>query len=676
MVLVFNIKAILLEVFIDMRTMKYDCIFNKCKPLDYIVYIIVGLIGAYAILPMIMLGDEYIFTIHDNLDHYAAYIQYVHDNNLFFHFFDNYPIMGGIPGYYFLSYLSYGLSGILGWIFGYQVSQIIIRIIGVVFGYFSFRYLFNQIYRKEDIRIENILRLIAISYAVTPISPIRTLAFAIMPFVVGFFISLTRETEFKKRSMIAIAFPFLAYFNSLTLFAIAFWGVGCLVDWIRNKKLNPNLIVAFASYILGTIISDFPILFLVLHSSETNRALHFSPSEFNLSRFRELLRFGQYHAACYHHYVLMWCVGIGIVFLSAKYIAEKRKGDNNSSTEGKVVLFLWLGIIGWIVAAFIQAYSETNRKTGILLIDGFQWGRIIGWGRFLWLSMFVVVVYTAICNTNEIHIEQRNEKIKYYCIRVALGIATFAGLYYIFRLLFADMGFPDSWSSFLPDNVRDIVNILRWFAVGLFTIGIFCENKKIFIVGVSVVVLVQGLFVLTTRDSYSDTTRSVYYYATDTKDNESITIGDFYDTILFETIKKDINYSDKGVAAYGFQPAVLLYNGFRTVDGYLSIHPMKNQKEFRKVIEPYLGQNEFYQNYYDNWGGRMYLFGELDADPIRDKERIPSNLLIDTDAFKAYGGKYIVSAAKIENADELKVSLVNEYTREDSIYHLYLYQVD
>lgn len=393
----------------------------KRKPIDYIVGIIVLIVGLYAILPMILLGDDYIFTIHDNLDHHAAYIQYIHENNRYFSFFDDYPIMGEIQGYYYLSYLSYGLSGVLEWMLGYRWSQILIRIIGVILGYFSTRYFFKQICGERSAHVDRMLKLVAIIYAVTPISPIRTLAFATMPFVAGYFISLTRETEFRKRSFLPITFPFFAYFNSLTLLSIVFWGMGCIVDWIRHKKPNLNLIVSLFSYVMGTLIADFPIFYLVLHSSETSRSLHFSPSEFNFDRFRELLRFGQYHAASYHHYVLMWCVGIGIIYLSVKYITAKRKSDKGTSIDGRAVLFLWLGLVAWIIATFLQTYSETNRKTGFLLIDGFQWGRIIGWGRFLWLSMFVVVAYTIISYlksdviiANRIDKNIQNEKDKVY----------------------------------------------------------------------------------------------------------------------------------------------------------------------------------------------------------------------------------------------------------------------
>lgn len=49
-----------------------------------------------------------------------------------------------------------------------------------------------------------------------------------------------------------------------------------------------------------------------------------------------------------------------------------------------------------------------------------------------------------------------------------------------------------------------------------------------------------------------------------------ITYAEFFDTSLFEEIKKDIGYNGEKVVAFGFHPSVLIYNGFTTIDGYSS----------------------------------------------------------------------------------------------------------
>ena len=60
----------------------------------------------------------------------------------------------------------------------------------------------------------------------------------------------------------------------------------------------------------------------------------------------------------------------------------------------------------------------------------------------------------------------------------------------------------------------------------------------------------------------------------------------------------------------------------------------------------------------------------------RDYGYTDENLYIDMNAFKDYIGRYIFSRVKINNADELQLTLVNKYTDEKSPYTLYLYQTN
>ncbi len=635
---------------------------GKGKMQGMISSAIVILLGLYAIMPMIILGGKYMFAVHDNLDHHAAMIQYIHDENLFFSFFEEFPIMGGIPGYYFLSYLSFGLSGVLEWLLGYFNSQIAIRIIGVMLGYVSMRFLAGQLYREQTQGQINLVKIISILYAITPVSLIRTLSFAVLPLIAGTFLYLQRHRRFTKKAFLCFFFPFLSYFNSLTLFALGFWSIGLAGNWIKNRKINRNLLAALGTYAAGTFLSDLPLFLLVLHSSETNRGLHSPVSQFDTGEFLGAVLFGQYHAMSYHHYILMWCVVCSLVFFMIKYVKEKEQ------SQGKICMVLAAGILLWLAAAFMQAYQETNHRTGILLIDGFQWGRIIGWGRFLWIVMFMVAGFFGI--------KQERGRVKsgsFYIKRLLLAAMVLACMYLTLKRIFGTAGFPNQWSSFLSDANKNFLNALRWTAIGLFSIGLFIESRKLTYMGISAALAVHGAFVITSNDLYTDTTRSLVYNYRDIKDDRSINFEEFFSKELFENIKDEINYAGEGVAAYGFHPSVLLYNGFHTIDGYLSVHPMRNQTEFRKIIAPYLERDSYYQSYYDDWGGRMYLFGELGVTPTRNKEVEPSPLYMDTSAFKEYGGSYLFSRAQISNASELGLRLVDDFDCQESIYHIYLY---
>jgi hypothetical protein len=158
--------------------------------------------------------------------------------------------------------------------------------------------------------------------------------------------------------------------------------------------------------------------------------------------------------------------------------------------------------------------------------------------------------------------------------------------------------------------------------------------------------------------------------------NSFISYKEFFAEGLFEKIKEDISYSNEKVVALGYHPSVLMYNGFNCIDGYNNAYPLSYMRRFRTLIAPELEINQEAREYYDSWGGRMYLFNsELSYEPTRNKNTSPVNLNIDMDVFKNdFEGKYILSRAEISNKDTLGLELKKRYYDDESIYTIYMYQ--
>lgn len=155
-----------------------------------------------------------------------------------------------------------------------------------------------------------------------------------------------------------------------------------------------------------------------------------------------------------------------------------------------------------------------------------------------------------------------------------------------------------------------------------------------------------------------------------------ISYNDFYSTELFEKIKQDINYTNEHVVAVGYHPAVLMFNGFHCIDGYLNAYELSYMEKFRTLIAPELDQNENKRKYYDWWGGRMYLFNEA-APYLPTWKRVvkPIELNIDPVVMReTFDLRYIISRAPIENIEELGLFLVKEYLTE-GLYDMYVYKI-
>jgi hypothetical protein len=154
-----------------------------------------------------------------------------------------------------------------------------------------------------------------------------------------------------------------------------------------------------------------------------------------------------------------------------------------------------------------------------------------------------------------------------------------------------------------------------------------------------------------------------------------ISYKEFFSADLFEKIKKNISYSGEKVVAFGYHPSVLMYNGFNCIDGYNNAYPLSYMQRFRTLIAPELEINQEAREYYDSWGGRMYLYNsELSYEPTRDKNTSPVKLNIDMEVFKNdFEGRYILSRAEISNSDALGLELKKQYDDGEGIYVIYLY---
>ncbi len=611
----------------------------------------------FFILPMIILGDRYAFVIHDGLDSYPAVVEMMYKNHLAFHFNCPMPVMNGMPGNYFSGYTFYEL---VGGLFGFKWQQIINRFVGIVIGLFSMKILMKKLFPVEKILSDSIINLCALSYAVMPSAPNRTIAFAILPFMIFVFIIMRTETISKKKVFLLVFFPFFSAFSTVTIFVLVIWFVYTTIEAFIKRKINRQLAVSLAIMSISTALVNSNVIWIALNVEKTNRRLLANGmlyQEFSITNFKEYLIHGQYHAPTLASYII-----IPVVFIFFVWGIIKK--------TYKIIAYISAGLLFWVMSAFLMTFQEAGLRTGILLIDGVSWGRIVGWTRLVWILLIGLLVYEV-------------EKISFAhvfttekTIRALRGIVLGIGVVLIIYILFGDTGFPDINTYYLPPIYGKMLELVRWFALIFFCASLFSGIKQKLIVSIYVVMIVHIVYTATSATIYNDTSSSVWFALHHSHSDSAITVGEFFSEELFSEIKSDIGYNNEGVAAYGFHPSVLMYNGYNTIDGYLTVHSMEYQEKFREIISPALDIYPEWKTYYDNWGGRMYLYGSLSYIPTINKDVLAEPLYIDVNKFKSYGGKYIFSRALISNADELGISFINDYDNDSSLYHIFLYTVN
>ncbi|MFD2217159.1 MULTISPECIES: DUF6044 family protein [Metabacillus] len=156
-------------------------------------------------------------------------------------------------------------------------------------------------------------------------------------------------------------------------------------------------------------------------------------------------------------------------------------------------------------------------------------------------------------------------------------------------------------------------------------------------------------------------------------------VKEFYSESLFKEIKSYIGLPQNSyrIASIGIHPAIPQYNGFYTLDTYNNFYPLSYKYEFREIIEKELEKNKTIRTYFDEWGGRCYIFtDELGKHYMfkKNSKKTLKNLELNMEAFKDLGGSFIFSAVPIENASENNLVLEKTFQSESSVWKIYLYK--
>lgn len=157
------------------------------------------------------------------------------------------------------------------------------------------------------------------------------------------------------------------------------------------------------------------------------------------------------------------------------------------------------------------------------------------------------------------------------------------------------------------------------------------------------------------------------------------TFKQFFAMEQFNEVKEHIGLPQDTyrVASIGLHPAIAQYNGFYTLDTYNNFYPLSYKYEFRKIIENELAKNKTIRTYFDEWGGRCYIFtAELGKHYMfkkSSKKRL-KNLELNLKPFKDLGGKYIFSSVPIDNASENQLKLDKVFESKSSAWKIYLYK--
>ena len=584
----------------------------------YLLRVILLLVIVFLVFPA-FIGENSIISIHDNLDSNAAWAKMIKDNDSFFTLNSPTPSFNNLSTLYFMQ-VNYSLYSaifcLLPTFFAYMINYYIAIIVGFV----SMLILLKRLGIEDDF----IAVVISIIFAVLPKYYWSAVAISSIPILVITFLDIIKQNaRFNKKYILLLFFPLISNFAFVGIFAIVLWLLVSIILLIRSKKININLFVAFFVLCTGYILVEFKLFYHALVIKEPLNRSIFALGDGNvLLWFKNYFLNGWYHFASLQRKIIIPFAFIFLLlyFLSFWVKRIKTQFENISRKNIHIILFLFCILISF---SFIAALYENNSistfvETVIPPLSGFNWGRIWVLNIPVWYILFALVAVQI----NAIF----NKKWLGYTV-VLLQLC---------------------YVLFFPTEYNDTIK--TWY------------NEIVYKTGLDKVIHIDK------------TISKKFVYSSD----DFISYKEFFDIELFNDIKHDIGYANENVVAFGYHPAVLMYNGFHTVDGYNSIIPLSYMRKFGKLLEPEFAVNPEMRDYYNSWGGRMYLYnGGADFyAPTRNKNPQPAALRVDMNILKdTFNVKYILSRPVITNAAVLKLHLVETYTHKNSIYTIHVYKV-
>lgn len=556
-------------------------------------------------------GEGSYIAVHDNLDLFVAQFQMMKNTGSFFAHGVDVPFLGGISRDTLPS--EFSLYSILYIVFPSFTAYIIGYFLKIVIAIASVWLLASDWYGAQMKKYRPLVTLLGFAYGILNVFPAFGIPFASIPLVVYLLRKIYKEASVRWY-LALFCYPFLSYFSYFGFFILAYLVVAMIWLSIRDKKVSLSLLLGLIVLSAGYVVFEYRLFgMMLLGGEETIRS---TIVEADLSakevagQIVDVWKKGMFHAESMHTKLVLPICTLYFFYLNGRYIVKRNIKGIFHDIYNLVMSILLFNSIIY----GIYNWGDFRRLVETLLppLKGFQFNRTIFFSPFLWYAAFFLILQRV------------------YDIPVSFT---------------KKVGYQRA---------------LSWLANGL--------------------ALAAIAVILLTPSKYNDwraTCKNTVLELLKGKVSDSMSYGEFYSVELFEEIKKDINYQEEWSVAYGIHPAVLEYNGIATLDGYLGFYSSEYKADFRKMIAPALERVEASRIYYDDWGARAYLYPGTDLSVVSATWSMAVtdyDLYMDTEAFRALGGKYIFSRIELGNAQELGLTSVGSYARPGSPYVIYLYE--
>lgn len=607
---------------------------------------IIFFIGLFAVLfmgvPYLILGQDAIVTYHDQLD--GELIAYLLQAK---HLFQGDILPEFMNGAYKTALIPPAPAFVLLFLAGDGYAGLVcMQLLGSFCGYIGMYLLIEETAHKAELAIAHktvwsfVAVAVAVIYAYLPFLPVYGLAQYGLPLLLWCLLQARSGKHVKFAYFYGAVY---ALTSSLVLVGfgvlgvLAVWLIGCAVKQHRNKKSGVADVVgkAHPGHMLG-IWSTMLLLYVMENASLLKQTLGIGEQGGELSHKAEYVLAssdfwdglvqgftkGGQHSIDYHEFFLAAVLFVLVLGLVSRLLKNGRAQENEKLQDHSGWNSTLLTVLGVSVGcnfAFAGIAALWDSSWGIAIRSHMSALGAFQLNRLLWLAPCLWYLSLGCTVLLVLEFAYRKKATK----RLVSGICF---------LLMAGVMCVTGGKVLLESNLKPNIQKLLNPEYSMF--------------------------------SFSD------YYA--------IGVLEQVEEFIYETTGEE--QEEYRVVSLGIDSAAALYHGFYCLDGYSNNYSLDYKHAFRSIIAPELAKNEYLTENFDNWGNRCYLFSaECPGYYTVEKNGFfYQDFSIDTEALKAMGGKYLFSAAYIQNGDEIGLKLLREtpFETEDSYYRIFLYEID
>jgi len=601
--------------------------FNKCLT-NNTLWVFISIITLTLYLSPLFYDVFYVPTF-DNLDSNIVWYKILAESGLIFS--DNNTIipnmMNGLPR------SSYpGEFNVILWLYYFfkpQTAFIINEFIIHLVAFFSMYIFLNRYIVKKKIYYKNVPIFIgALYFSLLPYWSGAGLSIAILPLVTYSLLNIKNKISTKWDWLLLIFLPLYTSFIFLYMFYIIMAGIYLVWNTIKNHQINKSFFLAL--FLMGTVFLLSEYRLIVAMFSESGFISH--RTEFNVYFSKDLPSSLQTTLDFFLHGHLSHVTG-----LQSYYVLPL------------VIMAMFLTLVK----------KRLTKKESLLVWTIILLSFMVDKWQIVFTSLYTLPIILLFSILILLYIKKDTMMPLLLILQIVLAFFAAFAEYKGFK------GLVDTFPIFSKLNILRMSFIQPFIWGILIVLAIIVIVKKLPYTFIFMPIFLLFQIQISLEKSFYQTEPMKKYAS----------FEQYYAPEVFLKIKEAFPKPIENfrVVSYGIEPAVALYNGFYTVDGYSTNYPIEYKHTFRKVIAEYLEKKN--ENIYDSWGSKVHILSISNTVDSYMSDLELNVVHFDIKALCNINTNYLISSYRVKSSVNINLIFIDSYTNKNTLWKIFLYKI-